>query len=288
MDRIHNVDLKCKCILLVGKSTLRDVLSFLTQHHENYGNARNSEEGLWNVLNSKNKGYNKLKKNNYIPVQRTNDGIKYVLFKNLDNTALCAILRSEELGLYESQKCCDGCNHGCVLCSPNPCEKNVWCNHLPCSDQNCPSPEECPALIFKKCEFVIHKLRNVYNHAGDDIFKNLADNRKELPGFDHCDTWEKTWRIINTALTDCLKFLVKINFIDGEKYKDYKMDLRICLRKSKDDLYHLFGRNIEGLGKLPVAIQKLEEKVDRLEKYIKGKRCLQSNHLFTSIEDIVM
>ena len=238
MENIHPIDLKRRCVLLIGKKCLAESLKYLCYRHPD-GEPLINPNDRFNKILSIDK--NKLKhfKNN-----------KISNIDDLDITGLCQIIDHIFPGLEGNEYvyCCDECVHGCdnnhPACSRSKKKVTVGCNKKPCTKCG----KSCEAMEIQHCTFLLRMLRNMTDHIDDNKqYINLEQYKMPIKPFVNCRSWEEIWKIMNDAILGCLKILKGYNFIDDRVYKDHETDLWICLRKKKDDLWMLFGNHLKDL-----------------------------------------
>ena len=245
MENIHQIDLKRRCLLLIGKKCLAETLKYLCFRHPD-GHPHISFDLRYREICQKNgdKSFEKYQKTKYWKFQNN-------IIDELDIEGLSDIINFSCLKLLEHVRCCTDCTHDChnhIDCSKHKKKRTnseaVNCNKKPC--KNCGNI--CEAMVIQHCAFLLKMLRNVTSHI-DDNKKYIALEERRIPitPFESCLSWKDIWGKMNDPILECFKILKKHNFINDNDYKDHETDLWICLRKKKDDLWVLFGNHLKDI-----------------------------------------
>lgn len=161
---------------------------------------------------------------------------------SLDITGLCCLVLSRELNLLESRKCCNNCKHTCA-CPDTTCRNLIECQKQPCTGCDIDA-KDCPYVICERCAVATRIARNTFSHSTDQDFAQFQARQHKFPMLSSANTWKELWQLINNSVEPCMKLLYDEDNSLEDVYKDFVMDMRIVLRKSRPDVFKLLYENI--------------------------------------------
>ena len=241
MTQLHELDIRFKFILITLHSILNLILKFsIEKHKDDLKTDPDLDTRLAKIIfktpTEKLKKQSFVKDQNYKKHFYLNDNSEKakVIIRDLDVTVLSNLVTfMKQNSFYKDCRCCRNCNHH-KKCK---CGEDFLANN--CSDKSNCSYSNCSDCVNSQCDYSIiikfvkicKSFRGSISHLNYDFFIDFESRKKCLNDFPCSKTLVEIWEVINDASINCLEVLLKNNLVDKERVLDYKMDLRIALKK---------------------------------------------------------